>query len=459
MVDFFRLFGVQKNENAGQADELAHINQEMYKKSVELNERNKTLSLLQKIDEIILSDLTHLNEIAEKVTSLLVTDIDFQLVSLFLHDKQASKLKRIALSQSPGAGGGDAQQEGPAYLLEIPFWATDNLIIQAVNEKVMKFSSGITEVLLSSRSGVSAPEGIQSVFAYPLSVRGEVIGAMVVCMRETQDELSEYRRDLLNRLGELIGIALDNSLLYNEVQASNEKLKTLDKLKDEFVSLASHELRTPMTAIRSYLWMALDGRGGELTEKQKYYLERAYSSTDRLIKLVNDMLNISRIESGRITVNPQPIDLLKLTRDVVEEVAPTAKERGVTVTVTEPEALPEVLADSDKIKEVLFNLLGNSLKFTPKDGSVTVSFAKNGDMIETKIKDTGAGINPDDLPKLFQKFGMLESSYAMNKSASGTGLGLYICRAIIELHKGKIRVASEGHSKGAEFTFTLKTTG
>jgi signal transduction histidine kinase len=235
-------------------------------------------------------------------------------------------------------------------------------------------------------------------------------------------------------------------------------LKVLDKLKNEFVSVASHELRTPMTAIKSYLWMALNGKGGQLNEKQHYYIERGYNSVDRLIRLVNDMLNISRIESGRISITLQPVDIITLTKEVVEEVIPHAKEVGVTITIQKIESLPKVLADSDKIKEVLFNLIGNSVKFTPKSGSIMISYSQKDGFVETKITDTGAGIEPDDMGKLFQKFGLIEGSYVTNQTSTsfGTGLGLYICRSIIELHHGEINAASEGKGKGSTFAFTLK---
>lgn len=439
-------FGVKKDA-VSPTDELAHINQEMYKKSVELNERNKTLSLLQKIDEVILSNIVHLDDVAQKVSSLLVQEIDFQQVSLFLYDKKAGLLKRIAFSQAAS----QVPQEEP--LLEIPFTDTQNLIVQAVNEKTTKYAGSLENVLPPQATQNTA---IGSAFLSPLLVRGEVIGALVIGVAEAQEELTQYRKDLFNRLSKVIGIAFDNALLYSEVQEANEKLKTLDKLKDEFVSLASHELRTPMTAIKSYLWMALDGRGGVLTEKQKYYMERAYFSADRLIKLVNDMLNISRIESGRITVVMKTVDLQKLTDEVIEEVTPRATEVGVVIERMHGDGIPPVFADSDKIKEVLFNLVGNSLKFTPKGGKITVTFVHSGDMIETKILDTGSGIEPDDLSKLFQKFGLIEGSYTTNQTASGTGLGLYICKSIIELHKGKIWAKSEGRGKGSEFTFSLK---
>ncbi len=237
----------------------------------------------------------------------------------------------------------------------------------------------------------------------------------------------------------------------------NKKLKVLDKLKDEFVSVASHELRTPMTAIRSYLWMALEGKGGVLTDKQKFYIERAYTSVDRLIKLVNDMLNISRIESGRLTVDMKALALDKLVQEVIEEIMPRVNELGIHLKMDIASPPPLVIADHDKIKEVLYNLIGNSLKFTPKDGEITISFSQDGDMVHTTVKDTGAGIDPVDLPKLFQKFGLLPGSYTTNKNASGTGLGLFISRSIVELLGGKVWVTSGGRGKGSEFSFSLKT--
>ncbi|HVF69582.1 MAG TPA: sensor histidine kinase [Xanthomonadales bacterium] len=242
----------------------------------------------------------------------------------------------------------------------------------------------------------------------------------------------------------------------SQLEVANEKLKALDKLKDEFVSLASHELRTPMTAIKSYLWMTLQGDAGVLNDTQKLYLTRSYSSVERLIKLVNDMLNISRIESGRITIEAKKVNIYELAQEVVQEISSRASELGVHVIISKDIQLPDVLADSDKIKEVLINLLGNSLKFTPKDGTITISFMQTEGMVETKVSDTGAGISHEGISKLFQKFNMLPESYSINKSASGSGLGLYISRSIVELHKGKIWATSEGLGKGSQFSFSLR---
>lgn len=430
--------------------ELAHINQEMYKKSAELAERNKTLSTLQKLNELIASSITHPEEIAKEVTGLLVKDIDFTLAAIFLYDRYKVALKRLARSERNKEDElvTNFQPSKLTSLVHAP-----NILAQAMTERKQTFSNDIAHVLLEPPL---VPENVKCLFIAPLIVRNELIGAMVIGLTDEEKNISEYRCDLLSRLADTVGIGMDNALLYAEVQDANHRLKALDLLKNEFVSVASHELRTPMTAIKSYLWMALEGKGGELSEKQRYYVERGYNSVDRLIRLVNDMLNISRIESGKITIAFGKVDLLKLTQDVVDEVMPRAVELGLSVKIEKPPSLPLVLADGDKIKEVLFNLIGNSLKFTPSGGSITIKYAEKDGMIEMSVIDTGNGIEPQDIGKLFQKFGLIAGSYTTNQPAMGTGLGLFICRSIVELHHGKIKAESDGRGKGATFTFTLK---
>lgn len=431
-----------------------HINQEMYKKSAELAERNKTLSLLQKLNDIVLGSIIHLNETAQLVTSLLVKDANFDSTFIYLIDKQTKTLQRLAFSET-------SKSVQIPYLLSIPLTQGENMVVQAVNEQTKKFSSTSANIVLASADFVKpdiqqALSQVKLVQVFPLVVRNEVLGALVFSLLEDEQSLSEYRRDLLVRLSDTIGIAIDNSLLYNEVQSANERLKQLDKLKDEFVSVASHELRTPMTAIKSYLWMALEGRGGPISEKQKYYLQRAYNSVDRLIRLVSDMLNVSRIDSGRISLQLGIIDIQKIVQEVFDEVMPRIQELGINLVMAPAQALPQVLGDSDKVKEVLFNLIGNAMKFTSKGGTITVSFAQKENMIETTVTDTGTGIDPANISKLFQKFSMIADSYMANSSIQGTGLGLYISKSIVELHGGKIWATSEGHGKGTQFTFSLK---
>lgn len=254
----------------------------------------------------------------------------------------------------------------------------------------------------------------------------------------------------------------DNQILFeqfrkatNSLQEANERLKSLEQLKDDFVSITSHELRTPMTAIRSYAWIALHKSDVKLSQKLEKYLVRILISTERLINLVNDLLNVSRIEVGRIEINPESVNLISLTKDVIDEIYYSkSTTKDIHFQLLE-KPIPKVFADPERLREVMLNLVGNAVKFTRPGGTVTIEFFTDGQTLETAIKDTGIGFTKDDAVRLFQKFGKLDNSYVSISSSGGTGLGLYISKNLIELMHGKIWVSSPGLDKGATFTFSL----
>jgi len=472
------------NKKTDLAAELEHITREMYKKNIELVERNKTLSLLRRIDEVILGSVTNIEQIADQVASAVVSETG-KAVFIYLIDEKEGSLRPLAVSASKKLEEVDFNLQRALYGMKISIKEEDNPIVKTFREKQIHRTHNLFSLFKShlTHDGCSKIQkaiGMTSFYIFPLIVRGKIIGVFVVGLGEQGKYIVQFKNDLINQLPGVIGVAINNALLYKQIQEVNSKLQEIDLLKDEFVSVASHELRTPMTAIKSYLWMALSGHGGQLSKKQKFYLDRAYNSTDRLIKLVNDMLNISRIESGKMTFNFQKVDLVKLLQDIIAEVRPRAEELGISVRISQSQlnqsksvksvtdstdfnrlqpitTVPPVLADPDKIKEVLMNLLGNSLKFTPKGGRVIISLSKKKGMVEVAVSDTGCGITAEDLPKLFQKFGLIHGSYITNRDVSqGTGLGLYICKTIIEKHGGQIWVESPGRGLGTTFRFTLK---
>lgn len=262
-------------------------------------------------------------------------------------------------------------------------------------------------------------------------------------------------RELEDRNRKLEALTADNTKVNQQLQAANQKLQELDKIKDEFVSLTSHELRTPMTAIRSYAWMALHRSDMPLSKTMEKYLVRILMSTERMINLVNDMLDISRIESGRIEINPEPVDMISLCRDIIDEVyysKSTAKE--IQMVLLE-QKLPKVMADPEKLRQVLINVVGNAVKFSPHGGKVTIGFFTDGKTVEISIKDSGPGISREDLGRLFQKFGRLDNTFTDTATVPGSGLGLFISKSLVELMKGKIWAESEGPGKGANFTIAL----
>ena len=184
----------------------------------------------------------------------------------------------------------------------------------------------------------------------------------------------------------------------------------------------------------------------------------AYISVERLINLVNDMLNISRIESGRIALRLTQTDIVQLAHEVKDEVLTKAAEKNITINI-KTNLVHRVLADRDKIHEVYLNLIGNSLKFTPSGGTITISFSEKESFVYTSITDTGTGIDKKDLPRLFSKFGRLDDSYVATAESGGTGLGLFITKSLIDIHKGTISAQSQGTGQGSTFTFSLPIAG
>jgi two-component system sensor histidine kinase ChiS len=234
-------------------------------------------------------------------------------------------------------------------------------------------------------------------------------------------------------------------------------------MKDELVSVASHELRTPMTAIKGYLWMALNKQKGNLNEKLEQYLQRSYDSSERLIELVNDMLSVSRLEGKRVTLDLKPLNLVEFIPTILEDLMPKAMEKGLELTFEKPsDQLPLANADEVRLREIMMNLVGNALKFTEK-GRIWITAKAvpphqegiDKPMIEIDINDTGKGISSEDRKKLFTKFGKLQQgTFVKSSEEGGTGLGLYITKGLVELHGGSIWVEGE-LGKGTTFSFTI----
>jgi signal transduction histidine kinase len=236
-----------------------------------------------------------------------------------------------------------------------------------------------------------------------------------------------------------------------EKKRFERRLKELDKMKSDFVSNVSHELRTPLTSIKGSVDNMLDGLTGALNEKQVRYLSRIKSNTDRLARLINDLLDLSRIESGRLEVRPTTLPLTALAAEVAEYLKPLAAEKLIRIEVPAPDSSVTAWADRDKITQVLMNLIGNAVKFTPEDGKVTVAIEKNGnDWVQISVADTGPGILPEERNKIFAKFYQIMDQHR----PKGSGLGLAISKALVEMHGGEIWVESEV-GKGSKFSFTL----
>ena len=223
-------------------------------------------------------------------------------------------------------------------------------------------------------------------------------------------------------------------------------------MKNEFVSTVSHELRTPLTSIKGYVDLILDGSAGEVSEIQAEFLGIVKENSDRLVELINEMLDISRIESGRVHLKIEPFDLAESVHGAVDTFRAMLSQSGHSITVSLSESLPQVAADRDRVGQVLVNLISNALKYSPGGGKVIVSAKPDGDNVKVSVTDEGLGISREDQKRLFTKFYRVDT--AMTREIGGTGLGLSICKTILELLGGSIGVTSKA-AQGSTFWFTL----
>ena len=223
-------------------------------------------------------------------------------------------------------------------------------------------------------------------------------------------------------------------------------------MKNEFVSTVSHELRTPLTSIKGYVDLIVDGEAGDINEIQREFLEIVQENSDRLVSLINDMLDISRIESGRIHLKVEPIDVTELIVGAADTFKTMADQSSVELVTSVAEDLPRAAGDRDRVGQVLMNLVSNAIKYSPGGGTATIAARREGDNVVVEVGDTGIGIKPEDQAGLFSKFYRVDSS--LTRDIGGTGLGLSICKSIVELLGGKIWAESE-FGEGSTFGFSL----
>ena len=241
--------------------------------------------------------------------------------------------------------------------------------------------------------------------------------------------------------------------LQNSLSDHVKKLQELDQLKSDFISIVSHELRTPIAVMKGGVSLILDGVVGKITDNQRDLLTDTMDNIDRLTRLVTDLLDVSKIEAGKINLRRRSTDLCAMAENIVNVFDREAREKGIQLRTELPDGVLKLFVDDDKINQIFNNLISNAIRFTPSDGEIVIRVEDKEDHVECSVSDTGVGIAEKNIPKLFNKFvqiGRVEGS-----GYKGTGLGLVIVKGLVEKHGGKIRVESE-LGKGSTFRFTLK---
>ncbi len=240
------------------------------------------------------------------------------------------------------------------------------------------------------------------------------------------------------------------------LEEANKKLMELDRLRTHFLAMASHDLKAPLAAVQSYLQVILGGFVGEVNEAQRDMLERSSIRIEELLKLINDLLDATRIEAGQIVQEMEETSLAEVVEDALENVRSSAAEKGLELITDVPEALPEIMASPRRLVQVLTNLLNNAVQFTPSGGRITLRVRELDEHLQVEVMDTGIGISPEDMPRIFEEF-----YRGKDVETKGAGLGLAIAKKIVEAHGGKIWAESPypESERGSKFTFTLPKEG
>jgi signal transduction histidine kinase len=294
-------------------------------------------------------------------------------------------------------------------------------------------------------------DGYRGFLIAPLEAKHEVLG--VICLlHRTNETVPEAAVHTLRALSDQIALVVRNIQYNEELARKNEELTHLDQLKSDFMATMSHELRTPLTSIIGYSDMLLSGMTGELNEKQSAFVDSILKGGESLLNLINDVLDLTKIEAGRLELNREAVDLRAALLGVLPVVKPRAQDKRIRISTFLPTDLPLVWADPGKLNQILLNLITNGIKYTHENGSVSVEARTVDDQVEIWVNDTGIGIAREDQDKVFQRFTQIDSS--ATRSQGGTGLGLAIVRELVELHGGAIRLQSK-LGKGSSFIFTM----
>ncbi len=426
------------------------------------------LPILREIDKMILSNMS-LTAIAQAITDVIGETSPFLGSLIRSIDEKDGSLTVLAASKNLQASATEQSLHDLRNRTLTPAQMQINrsLTGQAINERRMAMGEHLRDFeypLLTPTEAdrLQAALGIGSIAVYPIVVEDRLHGAMTFYFARPLDRLTEHDRALMQALADETGIALENSELLGQMENMNRRLeesnlhlRTLDATKDEFISITSHQLRSPLTAIKGYLSMLLDRDFGPVGRVQEPVLRQISQSTTEIINVLNDLLSVSKINAENFELNRTPVNLEDLVSDVAVELKPLATEKGLTLKVMLPrEPIGVVYVDPLRLRQVVINFTDNAIKYTDH-GLVEIRLSATADTITCTVKDSGIGIPRRELSQMFTKF--YRAANARKVITLGTGLGLFVAKKVVEDHQGAVIVkSSEG--KGSTFGFTLPRT-
>lgn len=444
--------------------DLDHITEEMYRRNKELADTNRTLSLLRTIDTMVLESQESLKVVSQQITRAITDTADYPFVALLARPSAAgSGLELYGWSAKNQDLPDDflGGKRTPTLKLDDDIWlrspaASRLLPVADVELSTVRRLFDCSESVAKS---IMQQLPIKSLYCLKLIVRGRLVGIMVAGFYNDTAAISANDTQLLDRISEPVGIAIDNRLLFEEnrrvllqLQHSNTKLKALDETKDDFISMASHQLRTPLTSVKGYLSMVLEGDAGKLTPTERKMLSQAYISSQRMVYLIADLLNVSRLKTGKFIIDAVPTDLSQMIDEELGQLVESAESRSLTLKFKKPAKFPKLMLDETKTRQVVMNFIDNAIYYTPSGGTIKIELIDKPGVIELRVVDNGIGVPRAEQHHLFTKF--YRAGNARKARPDGTGLGLFMAKKVIAAQGGAI-IFESTEGKGSTFGFTF----
>jgi signal transduction histidine kinase len=443
------------NDLDEQAKLIVKTDLQLNKAQEELDKRLGGLNALQKISRLISTTLDE-DEIFSRLHQALMTNLDFEKNLILVYNQQQKLQQRVVL--------GLAEEKIPAILEELE---NDSGLMTS-------FQEGHTFSSVNSskprREAIGDLFGVKHFVFTPILAQKGILGLVFVGNQSNAAAITQGDEELISILASQIGQILENARLFeqvfrsrqileakvhdrtNQLESALKEVQDISKTKSEFISAVSHELRTPLTSIKGYASILMAGKLGGVPDQVKERLGKINTHSDNLVKLINDLLDISRIESGRVEMKMGKCNLSHMIENVHDLLTPQMKEKGVQWSLNIDQAVPEIMLDASQAERIFINLISNAIKFTPEGGTISVSAQLEDGTVTIKVSDTGIGISETDMTRLFNEFYRVDNQ--INQNVKGTGLGLSLAKKIVEAHKGKMWVTSKLNA-GTTFHFTL----
>lgn len=398
----------------------------------------------------VLVHATQTKQLAKGSLTILKNALKSDSITLILMDELASEKRTQISVGKPPAGIAALSSE------QLRRHVSDVVSVDSADTLPNRFHADI------QRLGVSV--------IVRLETKSEVVGYVLFGYKTTGSAYSQRDVDLIRITGDELAVAIQNTMRFEQIQGfnatlqqrieeatkelrtSNEQLQKLDEAKDEFVSMASHQLRTPLTSVKGYISMVLEGDAGKISAVQRQLLSEAFTSSERMVHLINDFLNVSRLQTGKFMLEIKPIDLAKVVAQEVDSLQTTAGARGLKLQYKVPKVFPVLYIDEGKIRQVIMNFIDNAIYYSSEETSIRIELTSEGGDAVLKVHDTGIGVPKAEQAHLFTKF--FRATNARKQRPDGTGVGLFLAKKVIVAHGGTM-VFESVEGEGSTFGFRL----